>query len=203
MTAKPASEVADQVAAYARSVSAYIDRIDALNSSGLRDHDVSRAYAGAYLQFHSYMEASLERLFMGLLMQRFELPSDPQGPLVAIRSEVVARRAVAGDRSYVDWLPYRRTRRRAQAFLSSGRPFSELERPHVSFLDKSQVLRNALAHTSNHSLRRFREEFIDGTPIPARESRPIPYMRGIFSGRATRMTALLREGVSAFSALCR
>jgi hypothetical protein len=163
--------------------------------------DLHRVYGGAFLAFATYVERSLERLFLGIVMKRLAAPAIQ--PLVDVRSEVVARRVVAGGRKYVDWLPFEReTEARAVAFLSAGKPFTSLDNADKRTLDRLGVMRNALAHESSHALRQFRRNFTDGRALPAAQLTPAGYLRGQHSPGLTRFTNTLNEATSVFGRLC-
>ena len=123
--------------------------------------------------------------------------------LVEIKSEVVARKVVAGGRRYADWLPYEKeTLPRAVAFLAAGRPFSDLTTDDVKALDRLTIIRNALAHESSHAVRRFRKTFTEGRGIPPDQLTPAGYLRGQHSPGVSRFNNTLNESVTVFQHLC-
>jgi hypothetical protein len=70
----PPDRVALEVAARARGLNAYVRRMERLYAAGeLARPDLNRVYGGAFLSFHTYIERSLERLFLGILMRRLSL----------------------------------------------------------------------------------------------------------------------------------
>jgi hypothetical protein len=196
------STVSDAVAARARGLGSYVRRMERLyDARELGRPDLNRVYGGAFLAFHTYVERSLERLFLGLLMKRFEAPG--LAPLIDVRSEVVARRVVASGQKYVDWLPYDRyTDPRASAFLSQGRPFSRLSNADRKSLDRLGIIRNAIAHESSHALRTFKKTYTDGRALPADQLTPAGYLRGRHSPGVTRFANTLNETVAIFVRLC-
>lgn len=198
-----ATVVLNDVAARARELNRYLGRVEKLHVEGrLSDRDVRRAYAGAFLAFYAYLERSIERLFLGTLMGRYEHRSLSVRPLVSIKSEHVARLAVQGGRDYADWLPWDHTVRRAAAFLSAGRPFSELSKTHQNAFQRLGILRNAIAHESKSSQKRFRRELIAGASLPASQLTPAGYLRGQHAPGQTRFAHHLADAVVAFSDLC-
>lgn len=199
----PPSAVSDAIASRARGLNGYVQRIERVRASrGLSDSDANRAYAGALLAFHVSVERSLERLFLGTVMGRFTYTSRPITPLVVIRSEVVARAVVKGDRKYLDWLPYNYTASRAEAFLSGGRPFADLGRTDIAAFERLSVVRNAIAHDSSHALKQFRAQFVVGRPLPVGQQSPAGYLRGQHSTGQTRFEFMLAETVAVFRRLC-
>jgi hypothetical protein len=195
--------VADEVASRARGLNDYVRRMEKLHIAGLlSDNDLRRVYAGAYLDFVTYLERSMERLFLGILMGR--LVCQIGKPLVAIRSEVVARAVVNGGRNYVDWFPYRLTLDRAEAFLShGGQPFQGLGKQEQRTFATASIIRNALAHESTHSLRQFRKYLVDGRALPPSQVNPRGYLRGQHAVGQTRLTFHMAEAVYAMRQLCR
>jgi len=93
--------------------------------------------------------------------------------------------------------------KRAKAFLSGGRPFTDLSKPDRNFLDSLTVLRNALAHESSHAVALFRQEFTLGKALPPQQERPAGYLRGQHASGQTRFNYLLGRTVLVMRTLCR
>ena len=163
--------------------------------------DLNRIYGGAFVAFHSYLENSLEDLFLGLVTQRLEIRG--VRPLVSISGDRVAQRVVFGGRNYADWLPFnKQTVPRAEAFLSSGRPFTELSKADRNFLDDLALLRNALAHESGHSMKQFRRVYVGNRALPPQQTRPAGYLRGQHTLNQRRFEYLLGQAAHIVGTLC-
>ena len=205
MATRTASIVSEELASRARGLEQYVRRMDELHiDREISDVDIRRIYAGAMMNFYSAVERSIERLFMGLLMRRFQSSDPLVRPLVEIDSEAVARAVVRGDRFYVDWLPYNRfTRRRAESFFSRGLPFTQLSRKDGKNFDRVNVIRNAIAHDSSHAKRRFYEQFIDGKPLPPDQRSPAGYLRGRHRETQTRLQFEFSQVAGLMRRICR
>lgn len=201
--ARAASTLAAGVAQRARGVTTYAGRLESLYQANLLSRqDLQRSYGGAYLSFFTFFERSIEDLFLGLVMGRLTCSTATRS-LVEIRSEVVARRLVAGGRNYADWLPFEQhTMKRAPAFLSGGRPFTDVPANDRHALQRAHYIRNALAHESNHSLKQFQRHVIGQQFVPPHERRPAPYLRGAHAAGQSRMEFLLAELVFVFDRMC-
>ena len=199
---RPPSKVADEVASRGRGLTAYVARLDRqFAAHGVGRADLNRVYAGAFVSFATYVERSLERLFLGLVMGRFAASGIV--PLVEIKSDKVAHAVVRGGRKYVDWLPYEQhTAPRAEAFFASGKPFTELGRPERRVLEHLGILRNAIAHESAHSTRLFRRTFVEGRALPVDQQTPAGYLRGQHSPGLSRFANTVNENVVVFRSLC-
>lgn len=197
-----ARKVSDEVSARARSLNAYVARMERLAARGdVTQRDLRRVYGGAVLSFFTYAERSLERLFLGLLMQRFELSGVE--PLVEIRSERVARAVVAGAGTYIDWLPFdKRTLPLANAFFSGGRPFTAVPRQDVTALERLGVIRNAVAHESSHAERVFKRRFVQSQALPRSQHTPAGYLRGQHGVGITRLNYHLADVSRIFADMC-
>src|SRR5438046_7944242 len=89
--------------------------------------DVERAYSGGLLEFHAFLERSIERLFVGRMRSRLVHSSARVRSLIGVESDAVAHKIIIGERRYVDWLPFEgRTMKRARAFFAWGLPFGNL-----------------------------------------------------------------------------
>ena len=200
----PAERLADDVASRARGLSQYVARMERLyGSRTLSKSDVTRVNAGAFLAFQTYVERSLERLFLGALMGRYEFAATSVRPLVDIRSERTARAVVSGGKRYVDWLPLNdEIDRRAKAFLSGGRPFASVSSGDRATLSRMLVIRNALAHESSHAMRQFRRTFTEGKALPPDQLTPAGYLRGTHTGSQSRFDYLLADAVAVIRRMC-
>ena len=194
---RPATHWADDVAARARGMNLYVQRMDRLFCQGsIPRADIERVYAGSLLAFHTYLESSMERLFVGLLMGRFQSQDPAVRPLIGVDCDRVAYHIVRGERRYAAWLPYERyTLERAKAFFSSGKPFTNLSSPQIKALDRLTTLRNALSHESYSARRAFRQSFTDGKALPPDQLRPAGYLRGLHAAGQTRFDLLLSDAV--------
>lgn len=193
--------VANDVLQRARSIDRYVVKMESLRRvTSITQLDLNRVYAMATMEFVTYLERSLERLFTGIVMGRYV--GAGCRPLVSIQSEVVARATFRGERRYVDWLPYRITRKRAAAFLSGGRPFDRVSSRDEKFLDHLLVVRNAIAHDSGHAHRRFRAEFTIGLALPPAQQRLAGYLQGQHAVGQSRLQYLIAEGSRVVGDLC-
>lgn len=201
---RPVSCVADEVASRAKGLRDFANRTEQLfRARAISQTDVHRVYAGAFLSFHTYVERSIERAFLGLLTRRFESTDVSVRPLVEIRSDKVAHAVVRSGRGFVDWLPYKQnTAKRADAFFSRGRPFSNLEKSHHAVFNRATIIRNAIAHESSHALRQFSVTFTANRALPPEQRRPAGYLRGQHAVGQTRFDYMLSEAVSVMRVMC-
>ncbi len=129
-------------------------------------------------------------------------------PRVFFKSDQVAREVIFSDRNYVDWLPYRLTQKRANAFFRNGMPFTCLNKPEnkpdLKKLEKLLYIRNIIAHKSSYSRKKFEDKVIGSSPVPLLERTPAGYLRGIFriTPSQTRYENLINEMASIAKKLC-
>lgn len=199
MPSRPASEVADACARRARYLSQYARRLLALCNT---EADKNQVFAGAYVSYIAFFEAQIETLFVGLLTGKYAHPNGGVQPILNMPNAKVAKAMITGGRNYVDWLPYNlNTMKRAPVFLLDGRPFTDLANAHRKRLDNASVLRNALAHQSDHAIKRFEAEFVVGKVLPITQRKPPGYLRGAHSLTRNRLEVQLLEMVSIMSDL--
>ena len=202
--ARPSSAIGMEVAARAKSLDSYLGRLERLYANGqLSLQDLQRAYSGAFIHFFTFTERALERLFLGHLMCRLTTTHKGVRPLIACKSDAVARAIIGGQRRFADWLPYQHTENRAKCFLSQGKPFSSLNANQKQHFDILSILRNALAHDSAHAHKQFRKRLIDGRSLPSRDHKPPNYLRGLHAVGQTRLNYILSEVVLVMQSLCR
>jgi hypothetical protein len=203
MPQKHAQEIAESLRRSARTSQGYLGRLEKLHKANrLSQRDVTRAYEGAFLSYYTALERHLEQLFLGLLMSRIVVSGRPARSLVRTGSDVTARRIVAGDRPYADWLPIDHTAKRAKKLLSGGRPFDRLSKVDTQVLEQMRIVRNAVAHKSSYATRRFHREFIEGNGIPPLQRTPAGYLRGQHAEGQTRLGYFMAQGVNTMNRLC-
>jgi hypothetical protein len=195
---RPSDTVAKTLATRARRIVRFLDKIERMNADGrLSNLDVELAYSGGYLEFHALVENSIEELFLGLLSGRLRSSDRSVNSLVVVKSDRTARSIVHGAGRYLDWLPYSRyTVPRAQAYFSSGRPFTRLSKSDLQAFEHSAYIRNALAHQSRAAQRTFEANLISGKNLLPQEHKPARYLRGTHTRNQTRMSYMLAWLVS-------
>lgn len=202
-SSKPAATIADSFKSYARGTESYVERLERLHQAGaLSARDVTRTYEGAFLGFHTSLERHIERLFLALLMSRVTPSGSGTKSLVQITDNRVAHGVISGDRSYVDWLPLHKTKKRAAIYLSRGKPFDRLESVDIQVFERMQIIRNVVAHKSRHATTKFKRALIDGQGIPPKEQSPAGYLRGSHAPGQSRLSYLMAQGVDTLDRLC-
>lgn len=176
---KPAAHLSDIYISRLRRFDRARLKVEKLYSDGIISRDDAYLfYEGIFLRTVTTLEGLIEDLFVGLLAG--SIRSQGVYPRVAFRSHVVARDVMLGGRSYVDWLPYGHTEKRAEAFFRSGLPFCKLEKSDRKQLEQIITIRNAVAHQSRSALAKFEREVIGTTPLLASERTPAGYLRSVF-----------------------
>ncbi len=191
MSSKPASEVVDACARRGKFVTQYVRRVSARCTS---ENDRNQVVGGALIAYVAFFEAQLEELFVGLMIEKYQHPLAQVKPIVVPANRASAKLIINGGRSYVDWLPYEQhLKKRAQGFFRQGAPFAGLDAVSRKSLERASILRNSLAHASDHSQRQFEREFLEGHQIPRSQHRPAPYLRGQHSLGRTRFDVTVTE----------
>ena len=163
-----------------------------LNSGELVNRDIELIYSGLFIEAVTSFERFIEDLFILLVSQKVTHPSKRVKPYTTLKSTVIARHILHGERQYLDWLPYKRyTKKRAKAFFINGLPFTgldsgdpaiNLDKKVETITERISIIRNVLAHKSVQSFNRFRNKIIESSgPLRLREKSPIGYLRGLHS----------------------
>jgi hypothetical protein len=77
---------------------------------------------------------------------------------------------------YADYLPYERTLKRAAVLFAKGRPFSLVGAEQKDVINRSFVVRNLIAHESEHSLKRFTSVICARYPLRADRRHAVGYL---------------------------
>ena len=184
MPSRHSNILAKKLAAEYKRIERQRRKIDSLVvSKHLTKKDAAKIYEGLFLGAHVAFENFIERLFLGLLVENQGVFS-PRVEVVArvkIRSYKIARELVLGpDRSYIDWVPYDRTKKLALIYFRNGLPFSDLKQSHYDVMKKSFTIRNVIAHKSRQSQKQFEKAVIGSVPLPPNERHPAGYLMGVF-----------------------
>lgn len=173
-----------------------------LGRYGISRSDLNQVYAGAYITFFTYLERSIEELFIGVVTNRFDYGRPDVRPLATFSNSAVATRIVYGGRKYADWIPFDLTKARADVFLWKGKPFADLATADAQSLDRLGVLRNAISHESEHARTRFLAEYVTGNALPPDQQRPSGYLRGMHAAGQTRLDFLMSGAVVVMRRMC-
>lgn len=174
-----------------------------MERKGLSTLDLNQVFAGAFIAYYGFYESQLERLFLGLLIGAIAHTRVDVVPLVQFPTSAVAKPIVFSGRNYADWLPFdRHTRERANLYFKNGKPFRDLSQADRATLERLGIIRNALAHNSGHSLKRFHGECVEGNLLPSNQRSPAGYLRGNHALGQSRLEFTLLESVRVMRTLC-
>lgn len=160
------------------------------NKKDITHHEINMLYESFFLKAQVEFENFIESLFFGLFVEKKGLQSNRKSiaSKISIDSFQIARQVVHGNKNYIDWLPYDRTTKLSNLFFKSGMPFTEIDAMELDLISKSQIIRNAIAHKSNFSIKKFEKNVIGATAIPRNERKPGSYLRGVFRTTPVRQT---------------
>ncbi len=165
--------------------------------------DKNQIVSGTLVSYYAFFERQLEALFMGLLVESLQHPTADVRPLASFPSFEAAQVIVRDGRNYIDWLPFdHHTKKRAAVYFEDSEPFDRLDTSQRRLLEEFGLLRNALAHQSSHSLKRFQTEFVDGENLPTPQCSPAGYLRGDQALGVTRLRYYLSGAVGTMARLC-
>lgn len=82
-------------------------------------------------------------------------------------------------RPYVTWLPYEHTHQRALVYLKDGKPFSEIPNAERQTMEKITIIRNAIAHQSEHAVKKFENKVLSGLILLPQEKKPAGFLRSV------------------------
>ena len=153
------------------------NKIESLyHMNSIVSRDLQSLYSGLFINIVTEFEGFLEAQFIHYLTGC----SISAQPRVVMTRKSVAYDILRGERSYVDWLPYGYSAKRADRFFKDGHAFSLLGKTDRRLLEDVCLIRNALAHNSPHARQRFEREILGGICLRSRERNPVGYLRYSF-----------------------
>jgi hypothetical protein len=153
-------------------------RMESLYSRGdILLRDVSTVYESLFLRAVVGFEQFCEVLFLEILKGRIRYSGSRVVPRITHNSVGAMREVLLQGKPYLDWLPYESTEKRAKWYLNGGRPFTNLDDAERSTIKTIQTIRNAIAHSSDHALRKFRQSVIGNQSLLPRERTPAGFLR--------------------------
>lgn len=151
---------------------------DAAQAGMMTTSDLEGIYSGLFIQATNEFEAFTERLFFAIALGRVSYPRRRGvAARLSVRSAAVLRDVLHRGDDYIQWLPYGHTLGAAEAHLRGGRPFTSLTEAQKQSVKEWSVVRNSLAHHSDHAQRVFERKVIGNRAVPPRERMPRVFLR--------------------------
>jgi hypothetical protein len=87
------------------------------------------------------------------------------------------------------------THKRALLYLKDGKPFSDIQKPERETMERITIIRNAIAHQSDHAIKKFNDKIVGTLPLLPQEKKPAGFLRSIFRAapRQTRFEFYVTE----------
>jgi hypothetical protein len=154
------------------------DRMERLFNQGLiRKVDLDSVYEALFLRAVTTFEAFLEDLFLAILVGRAQYNGQRVRILMSASSRGALMQILLQGSTYMSWLPFEHTEKRAKLYLKDGRPFTDLDNGDKSQLKTISVIRNAIAHKSPYALSQFQKIAIGAIPLLSNERNPAGFLR--------------------------
>lgn len=151
-------------------------RIEQIHNSGqLFKRDIEFVYESLFLKSLVNLESLLEELFVGILYKKYGTKKKYNNYSFESRKKILD--ILLFDRNFLEWLPYSKMKARAELYFCNGKPFSNLNDRQLSFLKKSMVIRNAIAHKSKYSNEKFKSQILKAEAMPIGIKTPAQYLR--------------------------
>lgn len=168
--------------------------MELLFSSGTIDlQDIIHSYSGLYMELFTDFEALLEELFFGLYDGTYISKHYTITKKSKISPSTEIQPIIYGGQSYVNWLPYdQHILKRAKLFFAQGEPFCQLTSLEQKKIKEYHIIRNAIAHKSQHSLLEFNKIIAPLTLLPS-EKTPAGYLRSKPSSGQTQFEIAIIE----------
>jgi hypothetical protein len=160
-----------------------LDNIESAYRRGfLIRRDLELAYESLFLHAFTGLELLIQELFVNLLCERATHPR-PCRPLQVFPSLRTAQ-TIIEQGGYVDWLPLEKLEKLSKVFFkatgnpAAGNPFlAGINQPAKHELAQCRVIRNYIAHKSDHAKRELLERVISAAALPGKRRDLLTYLR--------------------------
>lgn len=147
--------------------------------------DLDSVYEALFLRAVTSFESFLEDLFILILLGRVQYSQNRVKVLMSASSKEALMQILLQGNAFMNWLPFANVEKRARLYLKDGRPFTDLNDGDKSQLKTITVIRNAIAHKSDHALSEFERTVTGSIPLLQNERSPAGFLRSrITSGPA-------------------
>lgn len=181
MGSKATSILLSKVQKDFKSIEVTRKRMDKLYSEGkIYKKDINHVYGAMFIKVLTTFEGFLEELFIGLLCERYKLPTRKKCQKVIFKDKKITYSIILSGNSYADWLPYDKLMKKAKIYYHDGKPFSILTAREKGILKKMMAIRNAIAHNSPYSNEKFQKIVLSSiTSLPSEYQKPAGFLRYI------------------------
>jgi len=175
-----------------------------LNQGVIQQNEIEQVYSGLFLDVFTYFEGLLEGLFFGLITGDIVHQSANVSSRIPIVCGPIAKEIFFVERSYLEWLPFEKTVKRAKSLLTNGEPFVLVGSDSRNNLQQFLLIRNALAHKSEYAKTKFEQDVIGNSPLTPQEKTPTGFLRSKFrvNPPMTQYELVLSELTSIVQILC-
>jgi hypothetical protein len=132
-----------------------IEKIALASSVFLAKKDLDSLYDGIFLKSVTMFEAFLEEFFIGLLYDKYNLKTRKKVQKIIFPSKKLTLNYLMGNKNYLDLLPYEKLSQHSKIFFNTNNPFLSLTQPEKDLLNDIYIIRNAIAHSSVNSNKKF------------------------------------------------
>ena len=160
-------------------------RMEALFGDGrLKLSDLHSVYESLFVRAVAGFETYCEDLFFQILNGRIEYSSRKTERKITSKSKTVLREILHQGKPYLDWLPFNKTIERVELYIFRrgntpicGRPFIEVDQADKGQLTTILTIRHAIAHVSQHALKKFNDTVIGNQALLQSEKAPAGFLR--------------------------
>src|SRR5258708_14816010 len=146
--------------------------------------DIASVYEALFLRAVTFYEKYCETLFFSILEGRTCYSAKKVERNIKQASPRMFRVLVFQGQKYLDWLPFEKTEKRVALYLcrrgpdrDCGRPFMDLANNEKTTLQTIMTIRHAIAHSSEHAIRKFKQIVIGNQALLSREKTPAGFLR--------------------------
>ena len=168
----------------------------------IANRDIDVFYEGMFLKVVTTFEAFVEELFVGLLYNKYSLPTRKKVQKVVFDNKKMAINYLLFNNKYLNLLPYQKLSENHKVFYNENNPFNILTKSQKSILTDIFVIRNAMAHNSLTANKKFKDFLASKHPSLTSIDNPSNFLQSLNNPNQTMFDVYVIELNGIANAFC-
>ncbi len=179
-----------------------LKRIKHSSNTYIANRDIDVFYEGMFLKVVTTFEAFVEELFVGLLYNKYSLPTRKKVQKVIFNNKKTVINYLLFNNRFLNLLPYHKLSDNHRVFYNEDNPFNTLTVHQKEILTDIFIIRNAMAHNSLTANKKFKNFIARKHPLLTSIDNPSIFLQSLNNPNQTMFDVYVIELNSIGNAFC-